>query len=75
MASFKNSPGHYKLEQNSFKQRSNYLTYKYSQIPLNSKLPGLGINPGNMREDIIIIYFLIMPQILKVICMELNKLI
>ena len=49
MASLKNSPGQYKLEQNSFKQRSNYLTYKYSQIPLNSKLPGLGINPGNMR--------------------------
>lgn len=49
MASLKNSPGQYNLEQKSFRQFNNYLTYKYSQIPLNSKLPGLGINPGNMR--------------------------
>ena len=49
MASLKNSPGQYNLEQKSFRQFNNYLTYKHSQIPLNSKLPGLGINPGNMR--------------------------
>jgi len=49
MASLKNSPGEYKLQQKSFRQLNNYLTYKHSQIPLKSKLPGLGINPGNMR--------------------------
>ena len=49
MASLKNSPGQYCLEQKEFKQQGQYLTYKYSQIPLHSKLPGLGINTGNMR--------------------------
>ena len=49
MASLKNSPGQYCLEQRGFKQQGQYLTYKYSQIPLQSKLPGLGINVGNMR--------------------------
>ena len=49
MASLKNSPGQYCLEQQGFKQQGQYLTYKYSQIPLNTKLPGLGINVGNMR--------------------------
>lgn len=49
MASLKNSPGEYSLEQKAFHQRDKYLTYKYSQIPINSKLPGLGINTGNMR--------------------------
>ena len=49
MASLKNSPGQYCLEQKGFVQQGQYLTYKYSQIPLNSKLPGLGINTGNMR--------------------------
>ena len=49
MASLKNSPGQYCLEQQGFKQQGQYLTYKYSQIPLNTRLPGLGINVGNMR--------------------------
>ena len=49
MASLKNSPGEYCLEQKGFQQQGQYLTYKYSQIPLNTKLPGLGINVGNMR--------------------------
>ena len=49
MASLKNSPGEYNLEQKSFQDRNKYLMYKYSQIPSNSKLPGLGINAGNMR--------------------------
>ena len=49
MASLKNSRGHYCLEQQSFNQHKDYLLYKYSQIPLTSKLPGLGINAGNMR--------------------------
>ena len=49
MASLKNSPGQYCLEQRGFKQQGQYLTYKYSQIPLQSKLPGLGINAGSMR--------------------------
>ena len=49
MASLKNSPGEYNLQQKSFRQTNQYLTYKYSQIPSQSKLPGLGINPGNMR--------------------------
>ena len=49
MASLKNSPGEYNLQQKSFRQTNEYLTYKYSQIPTQSKLPGLGINPGNMR--------------------------
>ncbi len=49
MASLKNSPGEYCLEQKGFQQQGQYLTYKYSQVPLNSKLPGLGINVGNMR--------------------------
>jgi len=49
MASLKNSPGEYCLQQREFKQQKNYLLYKYSQIPSHSKLPGLGINMGNMR--------------------------
>ena len=49
MASLKNSPGEYCLEQKEFVDQKKYLLYKYSQIPLQSKLPGLGINAGNMR--------------------------
>ena len=49
MASLKNSPGQYCLEQQTFKKQNNYLSYKYSQTPVVSKLPGLGINAGNMR--------------------------
>tara|TARA_B100001287_G_C22646078_1_gene512773 strand:- start:173 stop:541 length:369 start_codon:yes stop_codon:yes gene_type:complete len=49
MASLKNSPGEYCLEQKAFNDQIQYREYKYSQVPLNSKLPGLGINVGNMR--------------------------
>ena len=49
MASLKNSPGEYCLQQREFNQQKKYLLYKYSQVPLHSKLPGLGINAGNMR--------------------------
>jgi hypothetical protein len=49
MASLKNSPGQYCLEQQGFEHQGQYLNYKYSQVPLTSKLPGLGINVGNMR--------------------------
>ena len=41
MTSLKNSPGEYNLQQKSFRQTNDYLTYKYSQIPSQSKLPGL----------------------------------
>ena len=49
MASLKNSPGQYCLEQQRFKDQEKYLNYKYQQVPYVSKLPGLGINVGNMR--------------------------
>ena len=49
MASLKNSPGQYCLEQQRFKDQEKYLNYKYQQVPYVSKLPGLGINAGNMR--------------------------
>jgi len=49
MASLKNSPGQYCLEQKAFKNQVQYREYTYSQVPVNSKLPGLGINVGNMR--------------------------
>lgn len=49
MASLKNSPGQYCLEQKAFKDQVQYREYTYSQVPVSSKLPGLGINVGNMR--------------------------
>ena len=49
MASLKNSLGEYCREQKQFQMQQRYLHYKYSQIPITSKLPGLGINVGNMR--------------------------
>ena len=49
MASLKNSLGEYCREQNQFKMQNQYTHYKYSQVPVESKLPGLGINVGNMR--------------------------
>ena len=49
MASLKNSPGEYCLEQKAFNNQINYRGYKYSQVPLRSAMPGLGINVGNMR--------------------------
>ena len=32
-----------------FKNQIQYREYTHSQVPVNSKLPGLGINAGNMR--------------------------
>ena len=75
MASLKNSPGEYCLQQREFNQQKKYLHYKYSQVPLHSKLPGLGINAGNMRGGYFNKVLLIILQILKVIYMELDKLI
>jgi len=49
MASLKNSPGQYCLEQKAFKHQVQYREYTHSQVPVSSKLPGLGINVGNMR--------------------------
>ena len=49
MASLKNSPGEYSLEQKAFHNQINYREYKYSQVPVKSAMPGLGINVGNMR--------------------------
>tara|TARA_B110000211_G_C14068255_1_gene548693 strand:+ start:1385 stop:1753 length:369 start_codon:yes stop_codon:yes gene_type:complete len=49
MTSLKNSPGQYCQEQLAFKEQIQYREYKYSQVPLTNKLPGLGINVGNMR--------------------------
>ena len=48
MASLKNSPGEYCLEQKAFCNQQQYLHYKNSRVPQVNKLPGLGTNPGNM---------------------------
>ena len=48
MASLKNSPGEYCLEQQAFLNQQQYLHYKNSRVPQVNKLPGLGINAGNM---------------------------
>lgn len=48
MASLKNSPGEYCLEQQAFCNQQQYLHYKNSRVPQVNKLPGLGINAGNM---------------------------
>ena len=43
MASLKNSPGEYCLEQQAFSNQQQYLHYKNSRVPQVNKLPGLGI--------------------------------
>ena len=48
MASLKISPGEYCLEQQAFSNQQQYLHYKNSRVPQVNKLPGLGINAGNM---------------------------
>lgn len=48
MASLKNSLGEYCLEQKAFCTQQQYLHYKNSRVPQINKLPGLGINAGNM---------------------------
>ena len=48
MASLKNSPGEYCLEQKAFCNQQQYLHYKNSRVPQVNKFPGLGINAGNM---------------------------
>ena len=48
MASLKNSPGQYCLEQKAFCIQQQYLHLKNSRVPYVNKFPGLGINAGNM---------------------------
>lgn len=48
MASLKNSPGQYCLEQKAFCNQQQYLHLKNSRVPYVNKFPGLGINTGNM---------------------------
>ena len=48
MASLKNSPGEYCLQQKAFCNQQQYLHYKNSRVPQVNKIPGLGINAGNM---------------------------
>jgi hypothetical protein len=48
MASIKNSRGQYCLEQRKFKVQDHYIHYKNRIVPETSKVPGLGINMGNM---------------------------
>jgi len=48
MASLKNSQGEYCLEQKAFCNQQQYLHYRNSRVPHVNRLPGLGINAGNM---------------------------
>lgn len=48
MASLKNCPGQYCLEQRKFKDQDVYIHYKNRMVPQTSKVPSLGINMGNM---------------------------
>ena len=48
MASLKNCPGQYCLEQRKFKDQDVYIHYKNRIVPQTSKVPSLGINMGNM---------------------------
>lgn len=49
MSSLKNSPGQYCLKQNEMKKQNEYLLNNKGQTPVESKMPDLGINVGNMR--------------------------
>ena len=77
MASLKNSPGQYCLEQQRFKDQERYLNYKYQQLPYVSKLPGLGINPGGETCVVVftIMFYLTTHLTLSVIYLVLDKLI
>ena len=44
----KNAPNNYCLEKQLNVNHANYNFYKYKKIPVNSNLPSLGINVGNM---------------------------
>ena len=44
----KNLPGNYRQNQKEQHQNRQYLVNKNKKIPLNSALPDLGINVGNM---------------------------
>jgi len=46
--SMKNLPGNYRKDQKEQHLNREYLVYKNKKIPLNSALPGLGTNMGNM---------------------------
>lgn len=49
MASLKNSPGLYLMQQQEMKKQTNYLFNNIAQVPYHSKIPELGVNVGNMR--------------------------
>jgi|TARA_Y100000389_G_scaffold65610_1_gene61725 hypothetical protein len=44
----KNCKGMYDLEQREKRQFADYLQYKQKKVPVESTLPGLGLNVGNM---------------------------
>jgi len=46
--SMKNLPGNYRQDQQEQHLNREYLVYKNKKIPLNSALPDLGTNMGNM---------------------------
>ena len=46
--SLKNLPGYYKQDQKAQGENREYLVFKNKKIPLNSALPDVGINMGNM---------------------------
>lgn len=48
MASLKNSPGLYCLEQQRFNDQDKYIHNKNRIVPEVSKVPSLGVNMGNM---------------------------
>lgn len=48
-----NTPGNYYLQQQQFKQNANYTLYTNSQYgyAYDTKLPGNGLNPGQIPND------------------------
>ena len=52
MASLKNSPGMYALEQQDKKNHQQYLLNQQPQIPYQSKYAGFGTNVGAMKSGL-----------------------
>ena len=75
MASLKNSPCMYALEQQDKKNHQQYLLNQQPQIPYQSKYAGFGTNVGAMKSVTIIIFYQITLQILKVIFLILEHMI
>jgi hypothetical protein len=48
MTRLRNLPGEYALQQKKNKGEIKYKMYTYKKIPIEHKMPGLGINMGNM---------------------------